>query len=73
MFHEFNDEDMHAKSRSPSTVRIDVDLVSRKITAVWELLQVAKQMAFAPEQLSGNDELDVLSAAQMAIRGSGTG
>jgi hypothetical protein len=68
VLHEFNDAGMYAKSRPPTTVRIDVDLVSRKITAVWELFQVAKEMAFAPDHLSGNDDLDVFSAAQMAIK-----
>ena len=68
MLHEFNIGDSYPKSRPPTIVRIDVDLVGRKITAVWELLQVAKQMAFALEHLSGNDELDVFSAARTAIK-----
>ena len=68
MWHESNNTDRYAKSRPPTTVRIAVDLVNRRITAVWELLQVSKQMVFSLKCLSGNDDLDVLSAARTAIK-----
>lgn len=64
---EFNIGDSYIKSRPPTIVRIEVDLVNRKITAVWELLQIAKQMAFALEHSSGDDDSEVFSAAQTAI------
>jgi hypothetical protein len=47
--------------------RIEVDLVNRKITVVWELLQTAKQIVLAPEHLTEHDDFDVFSAAQIAI------
>jgi hypothetical protein len=63
---EFKVEHSHPKSRPPTTVRIEVDLVSRKITAVWELLQITKPMAFSLQRFSGNDDLDVFAAAKIA-------
>ena len=42
-------------------------MVNRRITAVWESLQITKEAAFVPEDLSENDVLDVFSAAQTAI------
>jgi hypothetical protein len=68
MWHESNNTDRYAKSRPPTTVRIEVDLVNRTITAVWELLRVSKQMAFSLKCLSGNDDLDVLSAARTTTK-----
>lgn len=68
MRHESNNADRYTKSRPPTTVRIEVDLVSRRITAVWELLHVSKQMAFSLRCLSGNNDLDVLSVARTAIK-----
>jgi hypothetical protein len=67
MWGEFNVEDNCRKSRPPTTVRIEVDLVKRKVTVVWELLQIKKEVAFALEHLSDNDGLDVFSAAQAVI------
>lgn len=66
---EFKVEHRYAKSRPPTTVRIQVDLVSRKITAVWELLQIAKPLAFSLQRFSRNDDLDVFAAAQIAKTG----
>jgi hypothetical protein len=67
MGHEFNYADLHAKSRPPTIVRIEVELVSRKVIAVWESLQIAMQMAFALDRMSGNSDSDVFSSGQMAI------
>lgn len=67
MWGEFNVGDSYPKPRQPTIVRIEVTLINRSITAVWESLQIAKQMPFALEQLSGNDDLDVFSAAETAI------
>ena len=68
MWGDLKIEGSDAKSRTPTIVRIEVDLASWKITAVWERLQVPKQMAFALEHLSGDDDLDVFSAAQKIIQ-----
>jgi hypothetical protein len=67
MWHEFNHADLSAKTRPPTIVRIEVDLVNRKVTAVWESLQIAKQMPFALDRMSGNSDSDVFSSAQVAI------
>jgi hypothetical protein len=66
MWGESNVGDCYAKSRPPTTVRIEVDLVNRKITATWELLQITKEAAFPLEHLSGDDFFDVLSAASLS-------
>lgn len=68
MWGEFKIEGSYAKSRTSTIVRIEVDLASWKITTVWEGLQIAKQTAFALEHLSGDDDLDVFSAAQKTIQ-----
>jgi hypothetical protein len=67
MWGEFNVEDNCGKSRPPTTVRIEVDLVKRKVTVVWEIVQIKKEVAFALEHLSDHNGLDVFSAAQAAI------
>jgi len=63
----FNIGGSFARFRPPATVKIEVDLVKRKVTVVWELLQIKKEVAFALEHLSDDDGLDVFSAVQSTI------
>jgi len=67
MWGEFNVEDNCGKSRPPTTVRIEVDLVKRKVTVLWELLQIKKEVTFALEHQSDSDGRDVFCAAQAVI------
>ena len=67
MWGEFNVGDKSAKSRPPTTVRIEVELLKGRITAVWRILQTQKEVVFPMTILSGDDVRDVLSIAQTAI------
>ena len=42
-------------------------MVKRKVTVVWELLQIKKEEAFALEHLSDNDVLDLFSTSSAVI------
>ena len=61
MWGESKVENNIGKFRPPMIVRIEVDLVNRKITVIWELFQTAKQIALAPERLTERDDFDVFS------------
>ena len=67
MWGEFNVEDNCGKSRPPTTVRIEVDLVKQRITVVWEILNTTKEIPFPSDEDSLDDVSNVLWLAHTAI------
>ena len=54
---------MPLKPRPAGTIRIEVNIVSRTITTVWEMVQRVMEFDFPEEHLTGNDLDDVIHEA----------
>jgi hypothetical protein len=63
----FNIGDGYVKFRPPTTIRIEIDLVERRITAVWEILKTTKEIPFPSDENSSDDASNVLWFAHTAI------
>lgn len=58
---------MPAKRRPAGTIRIEVNVPSRKITTVWEMVGGSMEFTFSDEDVTGNDLDDVMNEAHHMI------
>jgi hypothetical protein len=63
----FNIGDSYVKFRPPTTIRIEIDLIKRRITVVWEILNTTKEIPFPSDKESLDDASNVLWVAHTAI------
>jgi hypothetical protein len=63
----FNIGNSYLKFRPPTTIRIEIDLVERRITAVWEILKTTKEIPFLSDEDSSDDASNAIWVAHTAI------
>jgi hypothetical protein len=67
MWGEFNIGDSRLKSRPPTTIKIEIDLIKQRITVAWEILMTTREVPFPADEDSANDVSNVLWVAHTAI------